>query len=346
MKNYVNWAIVAPGIIAQSMAKAISESAKTDSRIVPYAVASRDAEKAKAFADKWGFKKVCNSYAELFNDSEVDVVYVANPHAFHFETVMAALEAGKHVLCEKPAGCNLYQLETMMNTAKSKNLFFMEAMWSAFNPCLGKIRQAIQSGKIGKLKHMQSYFCNRTPFEPTSRLWAPELAGGALLDLGIYNIFVAMMIADFSPVVDHSTSVRLVNGIDAWNSATLKFENGATTSFESAVDMPAGSNTHNATIYGEKGFITCENFFMTQEAQIHTYKQAWGNDNDITEVIKAPFDVNGYEYEMRHVTECILNGKLESDIYPHKTSIELCKMMDTLRNDWGMKYPFETGKGL
>ena len=338
MKDYVNWAILAPGIIANSMAQAMSG---TKGKVHLYAVGSRDYERSKAFADKWGFEKAYGSYEELLADPEVDAVYVANPHAFHFDSVMQCLNAGKHVLCEKPAGCNIEQLTIMEKTAKEKNLFFMEAMWTAFNPCIKQINKWIAEGKIGELKHIQSFFCNRIPFDKNHRLWAPELAGGALLDLGIYNIYFAMLLTNYAKVTGHSSTVRMENNIDAWNSVTLTFENGVTTSFQSACDMPAGSNSHDAIIYGTKGFITTQNFFMTQNAQLHTYKAEWGNDNEITEKADVPFSVNGYEYELIDATNCILAGKLESEVHTHQRSNELCILMDTLRKDWNFKYPFE-----
>ena len=132
---------------------------------------------------------------------------------------------------------------------------------------------------IGKIKHIESRFCNRIPYDPNHRLYSPELAGGALLDLGIYNIYFAMMINDFSPIASRNSSVRLLDGVDIWNSVNLTFENGVTTSFQSAADMPAGSNTHDATIFGTKGFIKVKNFFMTQHAQIYKFKNEYGNEN-------------------------------------------------------------------
>ena len=216
MKKTVNWAILAPGIIANSMAFAMKESMKNDERICMYAVGSRNLERSIAFADKWGFKKAYGSYDDLLKDPEVDAVYISNPHAFHFDSVMQCLNAGKHVLCEKPAGCNLKQLSTMIETAKSKKLFFMEAMWTAFNPTVNAIRNVIDKGIIGEIKNIESHFCNRIPFA-----------------------------------------------------------------------------------------------------------------------------ANGYEYEMIETTSCILEGKTESAVHPHSHSLELCKMMDDLRGDWGMKYPFE-----
>jgi len=340
-KAYVNWAILAPGSIAASMATAMMESAKKDTRVRLYAVGSRNLKKSQDFAENFGFEKAYGSYEELLDDPLVEAVYIANPHAFHFESVMKCLEKGKHVLCEKPAGCNSEQLTTMIETAKNKNLFFMEAMWTAFNPCIAQMKKWIDEERIGALKHVQSFFCNRIPYDPSNRLWAPSLAGGALLDLGLYNIYFAMMINNFSPVKSHSSNVRMRYGIDAWENVDITFENGVTTSFQSACDMINSGKSHEATIYGTNGFITCENFFMTQKAEIHIFKSEWGSDNEIVEIADVPFDVNGYEYEMLHATDCILKGKIVSDVHTPEKSITLCNMLDTLRKDWNFKYPFE-----
>lgn len=347
MKDYVNWAILAPGRIAVKMAEAMNgikngKLKTTDGKkICLYAVASRNLERAKEFAEKWNFKKAYGSYDELFSDADVDAIYVANPHAFHHESVMSALNAGKHVLCEKPAGCSRSQLDDMINLARRKNLFFMEAMWTAFNPCIAEIRREIANGTIGQLKNIDSRFCNRNPYDPDDRNYAPDQAGGALLDLGIYNIYFAMMLSDFSPVTAESSAVRMLKGIDAWNSVNLTFENGIVTSFQSAMDVPSTTGTHDAVIYGTKGYITVENFFCSQKAEVYVYKNEGGSDAKLFRKIRKPFNINGYEYELAHATECILNGKTESDIHTFKKSEELCATMDALRLDWNMKYPWE-----
>ena len=334
----VNWAILAPGKIANKMAEAMK---KSNGKIKLYAVGSRDLDKAKQFAEKWGFEKAYGNYKELLADPKVDAVYIANPHSFHFESVMDCLEFGKHVLCEKPAACNLDQLNKMIEKAKEKKLFFMEAMWTAFNPCINRIKKIISEGKIGEIKHIESDFSGRAPFEVKSRLWAPELAGGALLDIGIYNIFYSMMINNFEKIVDHSSSARMVNGVDAWNSVNLIFKNGVTAHFQSSIDIPSITNTHDSIIYGSKGFITSTNFNRQEKAVVHIYNDEANANSDIIEEINAPFDVNGFEYQLIEATECILNGKIESEVHPFQHSIDLCQMMDTLRKDWGFKYPFE-----
>ena len=336
----VNWAILAPGIIAHRMAEAMQKS-KGKTNLHLYAVGSRSLERSKQFCEKYGFEKAYGSYKELLSDPKVDAVYIANPHAFHFDSIMQCFEAGKHVLVEKPAVCNLEQLKKVIEKSKEKKLFFMEAMWTAFNPCIKKIKKVISEKKIGDIKHIQSFFNIRIPYDPNHRLWAPELAGGALLDLGIYNIFYSMIINNYEPILNHSSNVRLVKGIDAWNSVNFTFKNGVTTHFESSCDMPNESKSHDAVIYGTKGYISSKNFFFQTKAEVHVYKGEGGNDNELVEVINEPFDVNGFEYELIEANECILNGKIESDVHGYQRSIDLCTIMDQLRNDWGFKYPFE-----
>lgn len=340
MKNYVSWAIMAPGRIAAKMAEAMNGEA-AGGKIRLHAVASRNVGRAEEFAKKWNFQKAYGSYGELLADPEVDAVYVANPHAFHLESVIACLEAGKHVLCEKPAGCSREQLDRMTALARDRKRFFMEAMWTAFNPCVAEVRRAIQEGLIGGVKNVDSRFCNRNPYDPDDRNYAPALAGGALLDLGIYDIYFAMMIAGFSPVVSRSSQVRMLGGVDAWNAVSLTFGNGIATSFQSAMDIPSTGPTHDAVIYGTKGFITVENFFMTQKADVFAYTKEGGNESTLVREIRCPFRTNGYEYELVHATDCILAGKTESDVHGFRKSEELCSVMDALRADWGMKYPWE-----
>lgn len=340
MERKINWAILAPGIIANSMAEAMN-AVCNENNINLYAVASRNIQKALDFSKKWNFQKAYGSYEELFNDPAVDAIYIANPHAFHFESVINALNNNKHILCEKPAGCSIEQLEKMITLATEKKLFFMEAMWTAFNPCIKEIINEINKGAIGKIKHIESRFCNRIPYDPNHRLYSSELAGGALLDLGIYNIYFAMMITNFSKIKKQNSIVRMKNGVDVWNSINISFENDITTSFQSASDMTSSTDTHDAIIFGTKGFIKVKNFFMTQHAQIYKFKNEYGNENFLEKEINIPFIKNGYEYELIHATECIINGIPESTVHTFEKSKYLCSTMDTIRKDWNMKYPWE-----
>ena len=341
MKDYVNWEILAPGNIANSMAKAMSEMAKTHDSIHLYGIASRSQVRAENFAKQWGFPKFFGSYQKLYEDPDVDAVYVANPHSLHYETVINLLEHNKHVLCEKPAGCNVDQLVDMMSLADEKNLFFMEALWTAYNPTLHKVRECISKGKIGKLLNIDSNFCLRTVYNKDNRLWNPNLAGGALLDLGIYNIFFSMMMNNFKGIECFSSNARFRNNVDAWNSVTLNFSNKVTASFQSSIDTTSDSETHDAVIYGTKGFITMKNFYKAQEAVIHKYTGEDGFDNEVLETISIPFEINGYEYELLDATNNILQGKIESKDYTRTDSIYLASVINDIRQQLNFKYPFE-----
>ena len=228
----------------------------------------------------------------------------------------------------------------MIEKAKEKKLFFMEALWTAFNPLLKKIKKIITEGKIGEVKHIEVNFCKIIPFDAKSRIWAPELAGGALLDLGEYTIFYSMVINNYEKIVSHNSSVRMFNNVDAWNSVNLTFKNGITAHFETSFDVPYFPNTPDAIIFGSKGFIASYDFNRQEKAEIHIYKDE-DRKNDLVEEIKVPFDVNGFEYQVIDATECIINGKIQSDIHSFEHSVAICEMMDIIRNDWGFKYPFE-----
>ena len=204
-----------------------------------------------------------------------------------------------------------------------------------------KVKEIIAQGKIGAIKHIESSFYNRFEKNLKNRFWNPDLAGGGLLDLGIYCIYYALCINNFEKIEEHSSSVRLENGVDAWNSANFKFKNGVTTHFQTAMDISSTTNSHDAVIYGSKGFITSTNFLRQEKAEVYLYKNDKGGEFELSEEIKAPFDINGFEYQLIHATECINKGIIESDIHSFQRSIELCEIMDMLRKDWGMKYPFE-----
>ena len=341
MKDYVNWAILAPGKIAESIAKAMSESSKINKAIRLYAVASRHEGKAENFSKKWGFEKAYDSYEALYNDKDVDAVYVAPSHSLHYNIVLELLNHNKHVLCEKPAAYNVEQLLKITETANDKNLFFMEAMWTAFNPTLHKVKEYIDSGIIGNVLNIESKFCKRIPFNKEGRHWNPNIGGGALINLGIYNIFFAMFMNNFQGIESFSSNARFKTNVDSWNCVNINFSNKVITTFQSAIDVTAGTTAHNATIYGTKGFITIKNFFKAQEAELHIYKSDEGNDNEIKEIFGVPFDINGYEYELIDATSQILKGKTDSEKYTQTDSIYLASIMNDIREQWNFRYPFE-----
>lgn len=360
-KTTVNWAVAAPGNIAAKFAEALSALSKKDTAICCYAVGSREIDKANAFAKQWGFSKAYGSYEELFADPAVDVVYIANPHPYHAPLALQALTAGKHVVVEKPAAMNAPLLQQLIDFAHDKNLFFLEAYWTAFNPTALEALDDIRAGKIGTVIHADINFCMKKAYDPQSRLFNPELGGGALLDVGIYPLTFAMMVSHAADdmakgrtkrsVLD-STSVneprrivsnaRISKGVDCFNSTELTFANGMTAVLKSAVDMEPADNPKDAYIYGTKGYIRIPLFWMCQQAELFAYKDAEGADAVSVEKINHPFDVNGYEYEIVEATKCILSGRIATLLHSPADALAVCKVMDILRSQWHLVYPCET----
>jgi predicted dehydrogenase/ribonuclease HI len=360
----VNWAVIAPGRIAVKFAEALSGLAKKDTSLCCYAVASRSADKAAAFAKQWGFKKSYGSYDELFADPAVDAVYIASPHPFHAELSLKALQAGKHVLCEKPAAINTEQLQEVLGLAADKHLFYMEALWTVFNPVVLTVLDWIRGGRIGTVLHTDARFCFRNAYDPESRLFNPALGGGALLDVGIYPVTLSMLIAKAAE--DYAThkpailtkggsslavprrvvsSARISKGVDLWNSEEFTFACGMTASLQSAVDMEGADSPKDAYIYGTKGFIHLPLFWMAQKAALFTYTAENGADAVLTESADKPFLFNGYEYEIEESTKCILAGKTESAMHEHQAALSVCATLDALRTQWHLVYPSEGQKG-
>ena len=359
----VNWAVIAPGRIAAKFAEALSGLAKTDSSFCRYAVASRTAEKAAEFAKQWGFQKSYGSYDELFADPAVDAVYIASPHPFHAELSMKALQAGKHVLCEKPVAMNAEQLQPVLECAADKHLFFMEAMWMAFNPTILTVLEWIRAGRIGTVVHTDARFCFRNAYDPESRLFNPALGGGALLDVGIYPVSFSMLTAraaeDYAshkPAVlikggstvavprRFVSSARIAKGVDLWNSEEFTFACGMTAALQSAVDMAGADSPQDAYVYGTTGFIHVPFFWMAQHAELYVYSAEGGSEAVLTERADKPFLINGYEYEIEDATKCILAGKMESARHESQAALAICATLDALRAQWHLVYPSEAQK--
>lgn len=354
-KGYVNWGIIAPGRIANKAAEALrhlEDGAKAGgqpSGVRCYAVAARDGDRAEAFRAKWGFKKSYEGYDALFADGDVDAVYIASPHTFHAELSLKALEAGKAVVCEKPAAVNGKQLSQVCALAKKSGLFYMEAMWMAFNPCVARIMQWLRDKRIGRLLEVNASFCFRNEYNPKDRLFAPALAGGALLDVSIYPITFAMMSAaqdgqskgNVSVPSSITTAARIDKGVDLWNASTLMFSSGAAATVKGAIDEEMADGMGSAYLYGTEGYIRAPMFWCGEKAELYLYNGASGGEAILSEAADLPFACNGYEYEMDSATKCILEGKTEADGWGQEDSLSVCDVMDKMRAKWGLCYPFE-----
>lgn len=338
----MNWAIIGLGSIAEQTMQSLSKCKNA----VLYACASRSLEKASEFAKKFGFQKAYGSYEEVFADPNVQVVYITTPHHLHAKLAKMALQAGKPVVSEKPATVNQIELLELIELSKKTNTFFMEAMWTKFLPAWSFVLDFIKSGKLGKIKAFYADFCIDVPCVPGSRLYEPSLAGGALLDVGIYPLTTAFMVASsiqncaFSDVKInsiHSVCRKSVTGVDAFNSISVDFGDfvGVLTS---AVDAGCSDRFITAKIIGENGVLHIPEFSFTQTVNFI------GKDGKLLERFDFPFAVNGYEYEFEAAMEAINNGKIEVEQHSHKDSLLLIKTMDSLRKEWGIVYPFENSK--
>jgi dihydrodiol dehydrogenase / D-xylose 1-dehydrogenase (NADP) len=327
MEQKINWGIIGCGSIARSFIQALS--VVKDARLV--AVASKSCEKASEFAVKYKIPKHYDSYEALVSDPEIDVIYIANTHNFHKESAILCLKHKKAVLCEKPITINVKETEEVINIARQENVFLMEAMWTRFHPSIIKIKELIAKGLIGKVQMLKADFGICTRFGTDGRHLNPELAGGALLDVGIYPITMANLVFGKHPALIKSTAYIGNTGVDEISSYLFAYDTGETAMLTSAINlyMPPV-----ATIFGTKGRIEVPDFFHAQKLVIHL-------NGEKEKTLDFPFMSNGYEYEIMEVMECLRKGKTESAIMPLTESLQIMKTMDTLRAQWGLKYPGE-----
>jgi len=324
----IRWGILATGGIAHKLAQAISDC--EDGTLV--AVASRTQARAEQFAQQWEIPKCYATYEALVADPEVDVVYIATPHSFHYDNMLLCLNAGKHVLCEKPLTLNAKQAQVCIALARSKGLFLMEAVWTRFIPAIRQAVQWVQAGAIGKVRLIQADFCINVPFNPAHRLYAPELGGGALLDLGIYPLTFTTLFLGLPASFTSTAHLNEVTGVDELVAMTLRYDNGALAQLSTSqrVALPI-----EAVIAGSEGSIKVHELFIRPDRLcLHRLGQA-------EEVHELPFRSNGYIHEVEEVHQCLRAGRLESGIMPLDETVALMKIMDAMRHGWGFRYPHE-----
>ncbi|MEX0982509.1 MAG: Gfo/Idh/MocA family oxidoreductase [Bacteroidales bacterium] len=326
MKN-INWGIIGCGAIAQKFAQALNGS----NHCTPYAAAARDGKRAADFARKWGFTKSYGSYREMVQDKEVDIVYIATPHSYHYAHVKLCLEAGRHVLCEKPFTVNAEQLKVLIDLAANRNLFLMEALWSRFLPGMTKAKELVEQGVIGEVVLAEADFGLNFPYDPEHRLYNPLLAGGALLDLGIYPLFLSLHLFG-KPEILKAHSLLDNNGIDLTTSMITQSKSGAICNLISTV---RANTPIRAKIIGTKGTIEFDNWWFTPVDFTLCI------DGKEDQIMKYSPDINGFEYEIEEAVRCLQEGKTESPIMSHDFSLLVMETMDDIRKMTGITYPQE-----
>lgn len=327
MEKKYNWGIIAPGSIARKFA--------SDLKLLPqaslYAVGSRSIERAREFAEHFGFKKFYGSYEELAADPEIDVVYIASPHVRHYADSLLCMKNNKAVLCEKPVAMNSPQFRIMVDTARENRVFFMEALWTRFIPSFKKSLELIKDGAIGEIKIIKSDFCFNAPFDRNGRLFNPLLGGGSLLDIGIYPVFLALEFAGL-PSKIHAMAALDDSGIDMSCSILFSHSNNVLSVLFSSLVNNGRTET---VIHGSKGTVR-----INREWHIPTSLDLIPDNK---EMIHFDFDENGYgyQYEAEEVMKCLEEGKTESDIFSLQKSSQLIETLDKIREITGINYPKE-----
>jgi predicted dehydrogenase len=320
----VRWGILGPGGIASTFAN--------DLPLVPgaelAAVGSRSAQSAAAFAERHGFARAHGSYAELAADDEVDVVYVATPHAFHLDAALTCIEAGKAVLVEKPITLDLAGAARLVQAARTGGVFLMEAMWMRFNPAIRKIAELVEEGAIGWVSALHADFGLHGPFPAEHRLRDPKLGGGALLDLGVYPINLVHLIMG-TPAEVRSWAHLTPEGVDENTGVLFGYQAGAVAALTCSIN---GESRNAASITGTEGRIDIPPGFFNATSFTLTRP---GRE---TETFHFPYEGSGYQFEAAEVQRCVLAGELESPLMSHTTTLEIMTLLDTIRDEIGVTY--------
>ena len=328
MDNMIRWGILGCGNIANKFAADLLMLSGS----VLHAVASRDFARAQYFGKKYMANKTYSNYTDLVNDPDLNVIYVATTHNFHYEHAALCLAANKPVLCEKPMCVNSKEAQKLVNLSRHKNIFLMEAMWTSFLPAIIRLKKDLDTKIIGIPQLVQADFGITKPLEKGSRFYEKELAAGALLDLGIYTINFANIVFGSRPEGISGYAKFTDQGVDQLSTYNLLYSEGRQALLSAAFTLPT---PHQARVYGDKGRIVIDNFFHPQQYQIIL------NGKEPKQVNEA-FDGFGYLYEAREVQQCLLGKKTESTICSLDETVATIQVMDNLRKQWGLSYPNET----
>ena len=332
----MKFAILGCGFIATKMAEAVKA---IESRgVEAYAVASRSLTKAEKFAKDYGFGRAYGSYEELAKDPAVDLIYIATPHSEHYNNILLCLEHGKNLLVEKAFTANALMASEVIALAEEKGVFLSEAMWTRFLPAVQMVKDLILAGKIGKVESVEADFS--MPLSHIERLRKPELAGGALLDLGIYSLtFADIFLTDDeiagaeNHIVQTKTHcVKFDTGVDATDWIDLVYANGQVAHLKTSMVAPL---KNEGVIYGTDGFIRVLN--LNDMVEIQLFDKA----GSLLESIAPPRIENCYEYEVLACKAALEKGQKECAEMPHSKTMQMMTQMDGLRASWGVSYPFE-----
>ena len=318
--------ILGPGRIARTVTATLVQMPEIEC----YAVASRNLERAEEFARDFGFEKVYDSYEAMLRDPELELVYITTPHSHHYAQMMLCLEHGKHVICEKAFTLNADQARKIREFASRKGLYVAEAIWTRYMPSRKMIDEIIASGIIGSVNTLTANLSYNIAYK--ERIMEPALAGGALLDIGIYGLNFALM--HFGSDIERMEStVKLTDtGVDAMETITIFYKDGRMAVLTHSIYC---RSDRKGIIHGENGYIVVENINNPQSVAVYD------SGDNLLAFHKVPQQISGYEYEFREAVRCIREGKQEADSMPMETTVQVMEIMDSLRKTWGVVYPQE-----
>ena len=318
--------ILGAGHIAGTLANTMNLMAEVEL----YAVASRSLEKAQGFANQYGVQKAYGSYKEMVEDPAVELVYIATPHSHHYEHMKLCIEHGKHVLCEKSFTMNSRQAEEVRKMAQEKGVLAAEAIWTRYMPSRKMINDLVESGMIGKVSMLTANLCY--VIHQKERIMRPELAGGALLDVGVYPLNFAMMhFGDQISKIESSVQYT-ETGVDGMETITLFYEDGRMASLTAGI---YSRSDRKGIIHGDKGYLVVENVNNPQSISV------FDTSDQLVKYLEVSQQISGYEYEIQECMDAIKAGKLECDSMPLADTIRVMEVMDELRRQWNLVYPGE-----
>lgn len=322
----MKWGIIATGIMADNFVRTL---AKVEGAEL-YVVASRSIDKANEFKNQHGFKKAYGSYLELVEDNDVEIIYVATPHVYHYEVTKMCIEHHKHVLCEKPFTVNESECLKLMELAKEYKVFVAEAMWPRYMPSRKIINELLDSNVIGEVHTLTGNLS--FPMLDKKRILDINLGGGALLDIGVYGLCFALSYFG-KDIKDIKSSVHMIEtGVDGQESITIEYNDGRLATLNHGVYCRSDCD---GAIYGEKGYIKVEYILNPQSIEVHDA------DGHLVSHLQVPEQISGLEYEIIECMNCVRNNIYEAPSSPLEETLFLTRIMDNLRKQWGLKYPQE-----
>lgn len=326
MRQKIGWGILGLGNIAEKFAKDLA--LVTTGKLV--SISSRSKIKGQEFAAKHNVKNTYNNAQDLFNCTDVDVVYIATPHTLHKDLSVMAMNSGKHVLCEKPMGVNTKQVQKMIEASVKNNVFLMEALWSRFLPSIQKVKQIVDAKELGEISYIKSDFAfYGLDRAEESRLLNPNLAGGSLLDIGIYPVFLAYLLLG-KPSEILATANFYKTGVEKQVSIIFKYDNAQAHLYSA---LTANTET-SSEIAGDKGILKLETRW--HEAEGYYIEKSREKEYFIMPKLGI-----GYTYEIEEVHKCIAKNQIESKLWSHQNSLDLIQLLDKIREKTNIVFPFE-----